>query len=185
MGRSDLEFLSLAIGIVGTFFLCAAVQVKRPKHILEEAFGISREQLREVHSAVQKRTWLLIGFACNVVALLVLMVSRSAELSDGSVLLSSFSPMESALTVLALGVVLALSLLQGSRIWARRYFRDMVIEVLTENRLPLESNVPLAREIGSLLGVPPDDNDTVPSYMRRLRQRLNLPQNSDAVRSPR
>jgi hypothetical protein len=61
----------------------------------------------------------------------------------------------------------------------------MVIEVLTENRLPLESNVPLAREIGSLLGVPTDDNDTVPSYMRRLRQRLNLPQNSDAVRSPR
>lgn len=185
MGRSDLEFLSLAIGIVGTFFVCAAVQVKRPKHILEEAFGISREQLREVHSAVQKRTWLLIGFACNVIALLVLMFSRGASLAEGNVLLESLTTLESALVVLAAGVVLALGLLHGSRLWSRRYFRNMVIEVLTENQLPLESNVPLAREIGALLGVPADENDTVPSYMRRLRQRLNLPQSPDEVRLSR
>ncbi len=182
MGQMDLEFLSLALGIVGTFFICAAVQVKRPKHILEEAFGVATEHLREVRAAVLKRTNLFVGFGCNVVALLALVFSRNSDMRADYVLLLGCDAFSLGGILLAFGALLGLILHWGSRVYGRGYFQRMVFEVVTENRLPLESNVALAIEVGTLLGVARSADDTVESYIVKLRQRLNLPRSDEPAR---
>ncbi|MSR75096.1 MAG: hypothetical protein EXS14_06480 [Planctomycetes bacterium] len=182
MGRNDLEFLSLALGIVGTFFICAAVQVKRPKHILEDAFGVVTEHLREVRSAVLKRNNLFMGFGCNVIALLLLIFSRNLDMPEHYVLLDGCDAFGLGGILLGFGVLLGMVLHWASRIYGRRYFRRMVFEVVTENRLPLETNVALAIEVGTLLGVTRDPDDTVESYIVKLRQRLNLPRSDERMR---
>ena len=61
MSEFDLSFLSQAMAMVGLFFICVAVLQKKPKHVLEEAFGVGSGAVRELKSAVFKKNQLILG----------------------------------------------------------------------------------------------------------------------------
>ena len=62
-----------------------------------------------------------------------------------------------------------------SRLWSKAAFKRLVHEVVTEYQWPFEENMVLTREIGKLLGVPQRDDDTVESYVSRIRHHLKIP----------
>jgi hypothetical protein len=61
------------------------------------------------------------------------------------------------------------------RRWSKWHFRRIITEVVTEHRWPFAENVALAVEIGELVGVTRQDDDTVERYLVKLKSRLELP----------
>ncbi len=174
MVEFDFDFLSLTLAMVGLFFICCAILWKKPKHILEEAFGVSSGVLRDLKASVFKKNQLILGYLCILVALILNIFSHSLAAAEGGVL-DRFNPITLALALVGLVAVLCGILNWLSRLFSKWHFRRIVTEVVTERRLPFESNVPLAIEIGQLLGVARSQEDTVESYLRKLRQHLDLP----------
>lgn len=174
MVEFDLEFLSLTLGLVGLFFICCAVLQKKPKQILEEAFGVAGGALRDLRASVFKRNQLVLGFVAIFTATVLRIFSHALAARDGGIL-DQFNAVTLALALGALVAALCGILNYLSRLFSKWHFKQIVTEVVTERRLPFETNVPLAIEIGQLLGLGRGEDDSVESYLRKLRVFLNLP----------
>ncbi len=183
MAEFDLDFVSLTSAMVGLFFITCAVIQKKPKHILEEAFGVSSGFLRDLKASVFKKNQLFLGFFCIVVAVIVNIFSGSLAADHG--ILDQFQPVTLAVAFIVLTGVLCAILNWLSRLFSKWHFRQIVQEVVTENQLPFETNVPLAIEIGHLLGIPRSEDDSVSSYLTKMRATLNLPELEAPRRSSR
>ncbi|MCA9319392.1 MAG: hypothetical protein KDB53_01590 [Planctomycetes bacterium] len=173
MGKSDFDFLGLALATVGLFFICCATLHKKPRHILEEAFGIYRGGLRDLKSSVFKRNQVVLGFLCVVLAIVVNIFGESHP-DNAGFMASIDTPRQIA--ILLVGMTALCGILNYlSRLWSKAAFKRLVHEVVTEYQWPFEENMVLTREIGKLLGVPQRDDDTVESYVSRIRHHLKIP----------
>lgn len=184
MAEFDFDFLSLTMAMVGLFFICCAVQQKKPKHILEEAFGVANPALRDLKAAVFKKHQLVLGYACIMLAIILNIFSHSMARADGTHLLDRLDPITLAAALVALVAVLCGVLNWLSRLFSKGHFRKIVRTVVTERDLPFESNVSLAVEIGQLLGLELEPGDTVEAYILKLRRFLELPDEPSADRRP-
>ncbi|MEZ6197412.1 MAG: hypothetical protein R3F20_17070 [Planctomycetota bacterium] len=173
MSKFDFDFASLGLATIGLFFICCAIVQKKPKHILEEAFGLYRGGLRDLKSSVFKRNQVVMGFCCVVLAIVLNIFSPATGPEGG--LLGDLSPFAKVAALVFFMVVLCGVLNYLSRLWSKASFKRLVYEVATEYRWPFEENMVLTREIGRLLGIVESDEDTVQSYVARIRRHLNLP----------
>jgi len=185
MDEFDFDFLSLTMTMVGLFFICCAVQQKKPKHILEEAFGVANPALRDLKAAVFKKNQLLLGYGCIMLAIILNIFSHSLARADGTHFLDRLEPLTLAAALVALVAVLCGILNWLSRLFSKWHFRKIVRDVVTERDLPFESNVSLAVEIGQLLGLKLEPGDSVESYVRKLRGFLELPEPEASGNRPR
>lgn len=173
MSEFEYDFLSLVLATVGLFFICCATVQKKPKHILEEAFGLYRGGLRDLKSSVFKRNQVVMGFLCVVLAIVANIFGTSTADSGG--MLSGFGAISLVAILIASMAALGGVLNYFSRLWSKSAFRQLISEVVSESAWPLEENMPMVREIGKLLGLPPSQEDTVEGYVQRLRAHLDLP----------
>lgn len=173
MSDADYDFFGLVLATVGLFFICCAIQHKKPRHILEEAFGIYRGRLRELKTSVFKRNQVVMGYLCVVVAIVLNIYGSSKPGTAGMVdQLGTFGQI-----VALIGLIAALCgvLNYFSRLWSKSSFKRLVYEVVTEYQWPFEENMVLTKEIGKLLQIPQRDDDTVESYVARIRSHLKIP----------
>jgi len=184
MAEFDFDFLSLAMTMVGLFFICCAVQQKKPKHILEDAFGVANPALRDLKETVFKKNQLVLGYCCIMLAIILNVFSHSLARADGAYLLNRLDPGGLAAALVGLAAVLCGILNWLSRVFSKWHFRKIVRTVVTERHLPFESNVSLAVEIGQLLGLDMEDGDSVETYVRKLREFLELPGEPVTERRP-
>ena len=182
MAEFDFDFLSLAMTMVGLFFICCAVQQKKPKHILEDEFGVANPALRDLKATVFKKHQLVLGYACIMLAIILNIFSYSIARDDGTYLLDRLNPATLAAALVALVAVLCGVLNWLSRLFSKGHFRSIVRAVITERDLPFESNVSLAVEIGQLLGLELEPGDSVETYIRKLRLFLELPEEPPSER---
>jgi len=71
--------------------------------------------------------------------------------------------------------VLAVVVLELGGWWLSfRLFRGYLREYLLRNPPDLEADLPLARELGDLFGIPSQGDDSVPSYLLRIRHHIGL-----------
>lgn len=173
MSKFDFDFASLGLATVGLFFICCAVVQKKPKHILEEAFGLYRGGLRDLKSSVFKRNQVVMGYCCVVLAIVLNLASP--PVTDATGLLGGLPVLVKVLALVVSMLVLCGVLNFLSRVWSKAAFRRLVHEVAKEYRWPFEENMVLTREIGRLLGIEESDEDTVQTYVARIRRHLDLP----------
>jgi hypothetical protein len=183
MAEFDLDFVSLTLAMVGLFFICCAILQKKPKHILEEAFGVASGCLRDLRASVFKKNQLVLGYFCIVIAIIVNIFSASIAAARG--ILDELQPATLATAFILLTALLCAVLNYLSRLFSKWHFKQIVREVVAENHLPFESNVPLAIEIGHLLGLERETDDSVTSYLQKLRRFLDLPSLETPRRSSR
>ncbi|MFT7618222.1 MAG: hypothetical protein ACI97A_001863 [Planctomycetota bacterium] len=173
MSDADYDFLGLALATVGLFFICCAVQHKKPRHILEEAFGIYRGRLRELKTSVFKRNQVVMGYLCVVVAIVLNIYGSSKPGTSGIV--DQLGTVGQIFGLIALIATLCGVLNYFSRLWSKASFKRLVYEVVTEYQWPFEENMVLTKEIGKLLQIPQNDDDTVETYVARIRTHLKIP----------
>jgi hypothetical protein len=183
MSKFDFDFASLGLATVGLFFICCAVVQKKPRHILEEAFGLYRGGLRDLKASVFKRNQVVMGFCCVVLAIVLNLASP--PVTDVNGLLGGLPVLAKVASLVVFMLVLCGVLNYLSRFWSKTAFRRLVHEVVAEYRWPFEENMVLTREIGRLLGVEESDEDTVQTYVARVRRHLDLPLEVSPERSQR
>lgn len=181
MSEFDFDFLSLALATVGLLFICFAAVNKKPRHILEEAFGLYRGGLRDLRASVFKRNQIVMGFCCVVCAIVVNLFSTGQPEVGGY--LGDLGVIPKAACLIGFMTALCGILNYFSRLWSKAAFRSLVHEVVTEYQWPFEENMVLTREIGKLLSIPQSDNDTVEAYVARIRSHLKIPLDGSSTSS--
>jgi hypothetical protein len=173
-GPSDAFGLGLVLVLIGAFLLANGLLFRPMRSLLAEHFGAPRGRLVSLRSALFHRLqvhlaflFLLIGFALQV-------YGHYGAPSDDRV--ASFP------ASWFVGLVLAVLALELGGWWlSHALFLRYLRAHFRAHPPALEADLSLARELGDLFGIDSDGNDSVPSYLARIRRRLGL---EDLPREP-
>lgn len=181
MDDVNLLTVGLSISIVGVIFLANSMTVRRPRHLLREVFGVRRPQrlgsvLDQLHAKAQifcGFVALLAGFALQIAAA----ITGAGSAGAGEVPTAELAwERAQALSLLAGGIVVVTVLIKlAQNAWAMAEFRRMVGDLLAENpEWAVDTHPALLRELGDLLGIELDVDESIGDYVERVRVALRL-----------
>lgn len=175
---TDLFAVGLLLSIVGCFLLANSIVFRHPRTLVAQFFGGEEQRLTSIRSYIFHRVQVHLGFLFLLAGF-------------GFQLYGHFRPPvatevtfpTSWVGFVALAVV-ALELLGWglSQVLFRRYVR----EYFRAHPPNLETDMALTRELGELFRIPSEGDDSVQSYLLRIRQRIGIvgPAGSSAAQRP-
>ncbi|MEM7308541.1 MAG: hypothetical protein AAF682_17800 [Planctomycetota bacterium] len=176
LGDADWFSVGLVLTLLGGFLLANAIVFRSPKGLVREHFRGARPQLRSIRDYVFHRVQVHLGF-------LFLLAGFGLQLyghhnGDGT-------PGE--FPVLAIGVVaLVVVALEIGGWWLSHVlFRNYLRDYFLQNPPDFETDIELAREVGALFDMRSSGDETVQSYVERLRRKIGLPVQGRRERGPR
>ena len=168
LGDTHWQAVGLVLAVAGGFLLANAILFRHPRALLAEYFGTRRRELHSIREYIWNRVQVHLGF-------LLLLAGFGVQLYAALRPLPPEAP--HAFPTLWAGVVLvatvALECLGWW--WSQRLFRRYVRAHLLAHPADLIVDAKLAREIGELFGVASGAEDTVQSYVARLREEVGIP----------
>lgn len=178
----------LALAVVGVIFLANAMGIRRPRRFIQEYFGIQRKQhLRGVLDQLRAKAeifvgflFLMTGFSLQIVA--ELSPSLGPPPAQGSTMLSL---QLQAFLLLAAGVLVVTMVLRlACHAWSVALFRSLLTEFFRENsEWRFEKHPQVTREIGQILAIEQQPDDSIGDYATRVRLALKL-EPADPAPSP-
>lgn len=174
-GPEDAFGLGLVLVLIGVFLLANAVLFRHPRALVAEHFGGTRERLVSIRGAIFHRLQVHLGFLFLLVGLAVAIYGHfgapgTSTPAGGSEVARVFPKEWVGLIVAA---VLGLEL--GGWWLSHALFLRYVREHFRAHPPALEEDLALARELGELFGIHSEGNDSVQSYLVRIRGRIGLP----------
>lgn len=163
----DWAGLGLISCIVGAVLLANSILFRHPRRLVEEYFAGRPKRLHSIHDYIFNRVQVHVGF-------LFLVAGFAAQLYAHYLPPSDEPP---RFPLIGVGVLLVLVVLLEAFgwWWSKRLFRKYVRRYLAQHPLDFETDTRLAREVGDLFDVQSAAEDTVQSYVARLRLELGLP----------
>lgn len=172
-----LGSVALALEIVGVIFLANSMGIRNPRRFISEHFGIDpRQPLRAVHQQLRVKAQIFTGFLFLLMGFALELVSEvdgaPQPLADPT---GQPAPLHDLLGLVAGILVLSVLLRVAQNAWSLAVFRRLLTEFFQDHpdwnfeKHPVET-----REIGSILGVPAEDEDSIGDYAARLRVVLKL-----------
>ncbi|NOT32499.1 MAG: hypothetical protein HOP15_18795 [Planctomycetes bacterium] len=174
-GPEDAFGLGLVLALIGAFLLGSSVLFRHPRALVAEHFGAARERLVSIRQYIFLRLQVHLGF-------LFLMVGFALEiyghygLAPGAAAAPRLFPVPWVLGLA--GAVVALEL--GGWWLSHALFLRAVRAHFLARPPALEGDLALARELGELFGITSEGNDSVQSYLLRIRRRIGLPESGRA-----
>jgi hypothetical protein len=165
----DWTSLGLVSAIVGCFLSANAILFEHPMRLVERHFSPhDSRRLRSIREYIYNRVQTTLGFSFLMGGFGLMLVGRYRPIPlDGR---PAFS-----LAWVGVFVVVTIALLLTGWWWSLQAFRRYVRQYFSERSLDLEGEPITARELGQLFGIEPRAEDTVESYVARLRQKAGLP----------
>lgn len=165
----DWVSVGLVLSLVGAFLLGNAVLFRHPRQLVEELFGKRTIRLHAIREHIFHRVQTSVGFTFLLAGFALQLVGRSRPPPVAA---------EPAFPLFWVGciVILTATLLIGGWVWSQRAFRRYVSEYFRAHAPDFESDMTMAREVGDLFGVASQADDTIQSYVERLRQAVGLPE---------
>jgi hypothetical protein len=162
LAHPDWMGIGLVLAIVGSFLLANSILFRHPRQLVVERFGKEVQQLRNIREYIFHRVQVNVGFGFLLGGFGMQLFGHYSPLPAG---------VEKEFPALWIGivVVLAVLLLLASWWWSLRAFRRYVREYFRSNPPEFEADLGLAREVGELFGLTSHADDTVESYVARLR----------------
>jgi len=177
--RVNPSVIGYALNIVGLFFLASAITFKKPRRQVEELLGIERARsLYAIREQLVNQTQTYIGFGILVVGfVLVMMEALDPRTPPPAPAAAPAEPINAAwIFAILLGAVAAttavLKIIQ--RGFVKSKFRRLVREVVRDSRFNLEKNPSLAVQIGELLHIPKQPDQSVTDYVAKVRSALGV-----------
>jgi hypothetical protein len=163
----DWVALGLVLSIAGSFLLANAILMRHPRDLVREHFGGTQRRLASIRGYVFHRVQVALGFLLLVSGFALQLVGHQ----DSGAEAGAFPIGWVGLLIVGIG------LLQLAGWWlSQALFKVYVREYVVERNAELDTDSSLAREVGELFGVGMLPEDTVQSYVARLRERLSLPE---------
>ena len=170
----DLFGIGLVLSIVGCFLLANSILFRHPRTLIVDFFQRSERQLASIREYIFHRVqihlgflFLLAGFGCQLFG------HFRPQPWPGPAGMREFPVLWAGVIALAV-VVLGLLGWLLSHAKFRRYLRAHFLQFPPS----LETNMRLARELGDLFGVASQGDDSVQSYLLRIRRKIGLPTQS-------
>ena len=165
LAHPDWMGIGLVLAIVGSFLLANSILFRHPRQLVVERFGRSTQQLRKIREYIFHRVQVNVGFGFLLAGFGLQLYGHYSPLPEG---------VERSFPALWIGivVVLAVALLLASWWWSLLAFRRYVRDYFRHHPADFEADLALAREIGELFGLTSHADDTVESYVARLRMRV-------------
>jgi hypothetical protein len=164
----DWGSLGLILDLAGCFLLANGILFRDPRGLVEERFARSRLALRTMRAFLFHRVQMMIGFAFLLAGFSLELFARlRPQPPDPAV----GSP------ALWIGVVvlLAVALEVLGWWWSMHSFRRHLREWFRDHPPDFETDAQVAREVGELFGIDTHADDTVQSYVARVRKAVGLP----------
>jgi hypothetical protein len=162
LAHPDWMAIGLVLAIVGSFLLANSILFRHPRQLVSERFGRQVQHLRTIREYIFHRVQVNVGFGFLLGGFGLQLYGHYSPLPAG---------VEKEFPALWLGivVVLAVALLIGSWWWSLLAFRRYLKEYFRTHPADFEADLGLAREVGDLFGIASHEDDTVESYVARLR----------------
>lgn len=174
---TDWAGVGLMMAIVGSFLLANAILFRHPRGLVAEHFSGRRQRLTSIREYIFHRVNIHLGF-------LFLLGGFGLQLFGH---MRPPAPEATDFPTVWVGLILLVAV--GLEVvgwwWSHRLFRRYVRLYLLEHPADFETEAGLAREVGELFGIPSSAEDTVESYVARLRAKLGIsvPARGDQGRS--
>lgn len=171
----DWATLGLVLAVVGSFLLGNAILFRHPRDLVRDRFAASLAApssarvapLLGIRGQIFHRLQISTGFFYLVLGFVLQLVGRFRPLQDG------VAPAFPVFWITAIALVTAGLLILGWW-WSSRAFRRYVRAHLARNPPEFEADMVFAREVGDLFGIESHPEDSVESYVGRLRAELKL-----------
>ncbi len=163
----DWTSLGIVAAMVGAFLIANATLFEHPRRLVARYFGRSSGRLQSVREYVYNRVQTTLGFGFLLLGFGMQLLGHFRSRPAGE------PPLNMAWVGLI--VVVAVVALFTAWWWSLWAFRRYVREYFQHNTISLEREGAVAREIGELFGVDSQEDDTVETYVSRLRNKADLP----------
>ena len=160
--------------LIGGFLLANSILMRHPRDLVAEHFGGPRARLSSMRGVIFHRLQVHLGF-------LFLLVGFALEIY-GHYGASGEAPAARSFPMAWVGaIVVAVVCLELGGWWlSHALFLRYMREYFSAHPPALEGDLALARELGELFGIQSDGNDSVQSYLARIRRRIGLPESGRA-----
>jgi hypothetical protein len=183
MNRHDLVLCGYLLLLAGVFLLGQSLVFRSPRRILEEIFAVRSGRLESIEDSLRNRTQTSFGTVLTLGGFFLLALALTVR-EGRSVLLERLPSTAAAGFALALASASLVLVLRGlSKALTRIVFKRSLKAFFREHPWTFEENLPLMMEVGSLLGIPRKEDDSVEGYVRKLRDALRLPPSIPRERS--
>jgi hypothetical protein len=158
----DWMGIGLVLAIVGSFLLANSILFRHPRQLVVERFGRVTQQLRTIREYIFHRSQVNVGFGFLLAGFGLQLYGHYSPLPAGA-------PKEFPGMWIGIVVVMAVALLLASWWYSLQAFRRYVRDYFRTHPTDFEADLPLAREVGELFGLTSHADDTVESYVARLK----------------
>lgn len=168
LAHPDWMGIGLVLAIVGSFLLANSILFRHPRQLVVERFGHEVQRLHKIREYIFHRVQVNVGFGFLLTGFGMQLYGHYSPLPEG---------VEKNFPALWIGivVVLAVLLLLASWWWSLRAFRRYVREYFRTHPADFEADLALSREVGDLFGLTSHEDDTVESYVARLKLLVRVP----------
>jgi preprotein translocase subunit SecG len=178
-GPEDAFGLGLVLILIGAFLLANSILLRHPRTLVAEHFGGARGKLSSIRGILFHRLQVHLGFLFVLVGLALSIYGHYGA--------SGKEPDPRVFPVPWVGaIVVAVICLELGGWWlSHALFLRYVREHFRAYPPALETDLALARELGELFGIQGEGNDSVQSYLARIRRRIGLTETIRPAAAPR
>jgi len=161
--------------ILGTFFITKSISIKTPKYVLHELLSFKVNRSRFFRKYISQRLDSVIGFMFCFLGFALLLYLEVQALGEAP----SPSGFDNWWLVISITVVailgIALLLSRIARYFSNKVFIENIRFMIETHNYPLENDEAFVLELGRVMRVRRDEEDTVESYAAKVRAKMRVP----------
>ena len=177
MEPNPIRVIALCSCILGAFFLAKSISIKTPKYVLHELLAYKVNKSRFFRKYINQKLDAIIGLLFLVAGFGLQMYLEVEALGEKE--RTAYASWWRIISVTLFVMLLIVFLLHRiTRYISGKVFVEHVRFMVLTHGYPLEGDTGLVRELGRIMKVPRDAEDTVESYVQKVLEKMKIDEQS-------
>ncbi len=174
MRADPIRVIAFCSCILGVFFLAKSISIKTPKYMLHELLAFKVNKSRFFRKYINQKFDAIIGFLFLFLgfALLIYLEIEGLREQEETGRLTNWGAVIGGTAFITLAIAVLLN--KTTRYFSAKIFVEHVAFMVRRHGYPLESDESLVLELGRVMRIPRDEEDTIESYGEKVRARMQL-----------